>query len=48
MVKLEAWEDEVKVLDQYDSAYHLNDQAKLIALEMLFRLHTTVWDNIER
>ena len=34
MAELEAWEEELKVLDQYDDAYHLNDQAKLVALEM--------------
>ena len=48
MEKLEAWEAEVKVLDQYDVASRLTDQAKLVALEILFTQHGLTYETIER
>ena len=48
MVELEHWEEEVKVPDQYDVAFQLTDQAKLVPLDMLFKRHEAMFEAIER
>ena len=48
MESLEEWEASVKILDQHGSAYMLNAQAKLNALEVLMGQKQSVYESIER
>ena len=48
MEGIENWEQNLKVLDQHGAAYVLNDQSKLIAIEVLMSNFPTVHESIER
>ena len=48
MESLEEWEASVKILEQHGSAYKLNAQAKLNALEVLMGQKQAVYESIER
>ncbi len=45
---LESWEQDVKILDIHGEGFQLNDQTKLIALEVMFKGFPMMYEAIER